>query len=135
MLDHNTPYLEKMHYIDAELAGHVHELDVKLQSLYGSGFSFFTLRVLAKPTTLQLIDQQHFTKTKMEYISLPSNFNAMIGISSYYCVILKFVILHHAKKTVQNGVFVFLFFLKNKSKQSVQKKQRNRIKKSGGLFF
>jgi len=38
-----------MHYIDAELAGHVQKLDVKLQSLCGSGFSLFALRVLAKP--------------------------------------------------------------------------------------
>jgi len=39
----------KMHYIDAELAGHVRKLDVKLQSLCGSGFSLFALRVLAEP--------------------------------------------------------------------------------------
>jgi len=43
-----THHLEKMHYTDTELAGHVHKLDVKLQSLCGSGFSFFALRVLAK---------------------------------------------------------------------------------------
>jgi len=49
MLDHTKPYVEKMHYIDAELAGHVHKLDVKLQSLCGSGFSLFPVRVLAKP--------------------------------------------------------------------------------------
>jgi len=33
MLDHTKLYVEKMHYIDAELAGHVHKLDVKLQSV------------------------------------------------------------------------------------------------------
>ena len=49
MLDHTKPYVEKMHYIDAELAGHVHKLDVKLQSLCGRGFSLFAVRVLAKP--------------------------------------------------------------------------------------
>jgi len=38
-----------MHYIDAEPAGHLRKLDVKLQSLCGSGFSFFALRVLVKP--------------------------------------------------------------------------------------
>jgi len=53
MLDHNKPYVEKMHYIDAELAGHVHKLDVKLHRLYGSGFSLFALSVLAKPYHLQ----------------------------------------------------------------------------------
>ena len=41
MLDHTKPFVEKIHwaYIDVELAGHVHKLDVKLQSLCGSDFS------------------------------------------------------------------------------------------------
>jgi len=60
MLDHTKPYVEKIHYIDAELAGHVHKFDVKLQSLCGSGFSLFAVRILANlyyfevnwPTTL-----------------------------------------------------------------------------------
>jgi len=38
-----------MRYIDAEPAGHVHKLDVKLQRLYGSGFSLFAVRVVTKP--------------------------------------------------------------------------------------
>jgi len=42
----------------------------------------------------------------MGYISLPSNLKAIIGIKSYYCVILKMVILHDAIKTIQNKVFV-----------------------------
>jgi len=48
-LDHTKPYVEKIHYIDAELAGHVHKFDVKLQSLCESGLSLFAVRVLAKP--------------------------------------------------------------------------------------
>jgi len=48
MLDHTKPYVEKIHYIDAELAAHVHKLDVKLQSLCGSGFSLFAVRTLGK---------------------------------------------------------------------------------------
>jgi len=62
---------------------------------------------------------KHLSKTKMGYISLPSHLNAIIGITSYYCVILKMVILHDAIKTIQNGVFVFFkktktcFFSKN----------------------
>jgi len=56
-------------------------------------------------TTLESIDQQHIAKTKIRYISLPSNLNAIMGITSYYCVILKMVILHDAIKTFQNGVF------------------------------
>jgi len=35
--------------IDAELAGHVDKLDVKLQSWCGNGFSSFAVRILAKP--------------------------------------------------------------------------------------
>ena len=48
-MGHTKPYLEKIPYIDAELAGHVHKFDVKLQSLCGSGFSPFAVRVAAKP--------------------------------------------------------------------------------------
>ena len=40
----------------------------------------------------------------MAYISLPSDLNAIIGIKSYCCVILKMVILHDAIKTIQNSV-------------------------------
>jgi len=38
----------------------------------------------------------------MGYISLPSIFNAVIGMTSYYGVILKMVILHDGIKTIQN---------------------------------
>jgi len=47
------------------------------------------------------------TKTKMGYISLPSVLNAIIGITSYYCVILKLLILHDGMKTIQNWLFPF----------------------------
>jgi len=47
-LYHTKPYIEKIHYIDAELAGHVHKLDVKLQSMCGSGFSLFPVHILAR---------------------------------------------------------------------------------------
>jgi len=40
--------LKKIHCIDVELSGHVHKLDMKLQSLCGSGFSLFAIRNLAK---------------------------------------------------------------------------------------
>jgi len=60
MLDHTKPYIEGIHYIDDELAWHVHKLDVKLQSSCGSCFSLFAACILAKlhhfgvnwPTTL-----------------------------------------------------------------------------------
>ena len=55
----------------------------------------------------------------------------MIGITSYYCVILNRVILHDAIKTIQNGVFVFLlknknlFFFKKNKTPGFEKKQKN----------
>jgi len=41
----------KIYIIDAELVGHAHKLDVKLQSLCGSGFSLFAVRMLAANVT------------------------------------------------------------------------------------
>jgi len=49
ILEHTKSYIEKINYIDAELAGHAHKLDVKLQSLCGSGFSLFAVRMFAEP--------------------------------------------------------------------------------------
>jgi len=69
----------------------------------------------------------------MGYISLPSNQNAIIAITSYYCVILQMVILHNAIKTIQNGVFVS-FLKKNKNLFFFQKKpKKNGLKETGGL--
>ena len=87
-------------------------------------------------TTVEWMDQQHFAKTKMGYISLPSNLNAIIGITSYCCVILKMVILHDAIKTIHNGVLC-LFFKKKEQKPVSLKKNKKiiRIEKTGGLFF
>jgi len=39
MLDHTKPHVDKMNYIDAELAEHVHILDVKLQFVWEWLFS------------------------------------------------------------------------------------------------
>jgi len=44
--------------------------------------------------------------------------NAIVGITSYYCVILKRVILHDGIKTIQNGVFL-LSLKKNKKNRWV----------------
>jgi len=81
---------------------------VKRQSLCGSGFSLCACLVT-----------NNTAKTKMGYISLPSHLNAIIGIKSYYCVILKMVILHDAVKTIQNRVLVI--FLKKQKYVSFQK--------------
>jgi len=43
----------------------------------------------------------------MGYISLPSNLNGIIGITNYYCIILKIMILYDAIKTIKNMVFLF----------------------------
>jgi len=43
MLDHTKPYVEKICYIHAELAGDLYKRDVKLLSLCGSGFSLFAV--------------------------------------------------------------------------------------------
>jgi len=81
------------------------------------GVAFLCLQCAFLPsfTTLERADQLHFAKTKM-YISLLSNYNAIIAITSYCCVILQMLMLHNAIKTIQNGAFVLfwnLFFFKN----------------------
>jgi len=43
----------------------------------------------------------------MGYIALPSILSAIIDITSYYCVILKIVILHDGIKTLQDVFFLF----------------------------
>ena len=103
-------------------------MDVKRQSLCGSGFSLSAV--------CMSVDQQHFAKTKMGYISLPSHLNAIIGIKSYHCAILKMVILHDAINTIKNRVFVI--FIKKKKTLSFKKKQKNGLKnnkKTCELFF
>ena len=45
----------------------------------------------------------------MGYIFLSSILNAIIGITSYYSVILDMTILHDAIKTIQNWVSVVSF--------------------------
>ena len=53
ILEHTESCIEKIQSIDAELVEHALKLDVKLQSLCGSGFSLFALRMLAKPYYLR----------------------------------------------------------------------------------
>jgi len=48
ILEHTKSYIDKIHSVDFELAGHARKLDVKLQILCGSGFSLFAVRMLAK---------------------------------------------------------------------------------------
>jgi len=62
----------------------------------------------------------------MGYIFLLLILNAIIGITSYYCVILKVVILYDGIRTIQNEVF--LFSLQNKQNHCFfLKKQKNGV--------
>jgi len=99
---------------------------MKLQSLCGIGFSVCCAHASqALPLWSELANNT--AKTKMWYISSPSILNAIVGITSYYYVILKMVILHDAIETIQDGVFVFFFcFFLNKNLH---------LKKTGGLLF
>jgi len=60
----------------------------------------------------------------MGYIYLPSNYNYIIAITSYYCVILQMVMLHNAIKTIRMG---FLCFFKRTKTYFFSKKQKTRI--------
>jgi len=73
----------------------------------------------------------------MGYISLPSVLNARVGITSYYCVILKIVILHDGKTTIQNAVFRFSL-KKERNIVSFQKTKKTLFifkQKNRWLFF
>jgi len=66
--------------------------------------------MLAKPLRSELTNNTCQNKDGLHF--LPSILNAIIGITSHYCVIMKIVILHVGIKTIQN-VF-FSVFLKSK---------------------
>jgi len=69
----------------------------------------------------------------MGYISVLTYLNAGIGISSYYCVILKMVILHDEIKTIKNGVFVLL--IKKEKNCFFSKNPKKYLKKQVGWVF
>jgi len=79
-------------------------------------------------------------KTKMGNISFLSILNALIGITSYYCIFLKMVILHDAIKNNSERGFPFslkkeqnlVSFLKKTKKQQYFFKTKT---KTGGLHF
>jgi len=82
--------------VDAELAGHADKLDVKCRVCVELVFLCLLCAFFPSLTTSEYTDQK-FAKIKMGYISLPSNLNGIIGITSYYCVILK-------KRNSSNGI-------------------------------
>ena len=69
----------------------------------------------------------------MGYFSLPSSLNAIAAITSYYCVILKIVILDYGIKAIQNAVFLFflnkkiLFLFKKAKKRVLLKAPKNQV--------
>ena len=81
--------------------------------------------------TLEWIDQQHFAKTKMGCVSLSSDLNVIVAITSYYCVILKMVILHVA---IKQFIMEFLRFFKEQKPVSFQKNEKTDWKKQVGVF-
>jgi len=77
---------------------------------------------------------KHFCHIPKIYISLPSGLNAIIGIKSCHCVIMKMVMLHDAMKTIQNNVFVY--FSKKRTKTCFfLKTQKNGLKKQKTCEF
>ena len=64
----------------------------------------------------------------MRYILSPSNLYGIIRITSYYCVILKMMILHDGIKAMQNEVFVFFSRKKEQKPVSFQKNKKKHIK-------
>jgi len=65
----------------------------------------------------------------MGYISLPSNLNAIIGITSY-CVNLKMVISHDAMENV-----IFAFFIKKEKKLFSKNKKNSDLRKTKNRLF
>jgi len=60
--------------------------------------------------------------------------NAIVGITSYYCVILKIVVLHDGIKTIQNGPFQFSL-KKEQNLVSFQKTYKMGLKKNRWVVF
>jgi len=93
--------------IEAELAGHARKLDVKLQFLFGSGFSLNPVRMLAKlfhfgvnlPTTLcENKDDAHFFTLNFE---CHNRYNKLFLCNCENGGIAL------CNKIIQNGIFVF----------------------------
>ena len=133
MLDHNKPYVEKMHYIDAELAGHVHKLDVKLQSLCGSGFSLFAVGILAKLCHFRLNRQTTLRKRRWGIFLLlklecHNSYNNLLLYDSANGDI--------AQCNKNNSEWGFCVFLKKEQKLvSFKNKKYGLNKQKGWMFF
>jgi len=63
----------------------------------------------------------------MGLIPSPSNLNGIIGITRYYCVILKIMILHDTIKTIKNKVFPFSLNEEEKEQNLKELKRTNLV--------
>jgi len=138
MLDNTKPHVEKIHYIDAELAGHVHKVDGKRQSLCGSGFSLFAVRMLAKPyhfgvnwprTLCENKNGEHFFTLGYECHNRHNKLLLCEPQNGYIAWCNK-----------NNSEYVFVFFFKKKNKNLFIFKKNNKNgwkknKKTYKLFF
>ena len=106
-----------------------HKNASKRKSLCGSGFSLSALCCLPKPYHFGVKWPAMLCENKDQYISFPIELNAIIGIKSYYCVILKMVISRrpNAIKTIQNSVFVFFWKRKKTCLFSKHKKNEEHV--------
>jgi len=64
MLDHTKPYIEKIHYTDAELAGMYINLTWNCRVCVGVAFLCLLCAILPSLTTLEWIDQPYFAKQR-----------------------------------------------------------------------
>jgi len=122
-----------MHYIDAELAGHVHNLDVKLQSVFKSDFSRFVVCMLGIPYrfgvnwSTTLCEKKHGVRYFTHKFKCHNRYNKLLLCNSENGDIA------WCNKNNSEGVFVFL---KKRTKTCFfSKTSKKRIKKTGGLFF
>ena len=125
--------------IDAEIAGHAHKLDMKLQSLCGSGFSLFAVRMLAKPyhlgvnwptTHCKIKDGVHFFTLNFE---CHNRYNKLL-----LCDSESGDIVWWNKNNSEWGFSVF-FAKQTKSLLLFKKTKKwgflKKTKKTGGFFF
>jgi len=86
----------------------------------------FTILEFNSPTTLY--------ENKDGYISLPSNLSAIIGITSYYSVILKLVIVYCMMQQ-KNSKWGFCVYSKQRTKPVFCQKKKSDLKRLVGCFF
>ena len=136
ILIHTKSHIEKIHSVDAELAGHARKLDVKLQSLCGSSFSLFAVRMLAKPYHLGANWPTTHCEIKDGVHCFTLNFECHNRYNKLFCRSWNSEnsdIARWSKNNTEWGFAVFFekrtkscFFQKTKKNVFVYKKKQNR---------